>query len=469
MAGSTAQTSISLIAAATSVAVAVGLNVAISSRSAWLIAVCATVFVLGSVALSHLLLTSRPLPSAAETATIRRLRHSLAEYSSPSQDNFQLPLEIRTQNHDGGVTVRQTDSGSMIAEYGRGKMGNLLLRGSDGSGKSVLAARMALHLCDLRLEGSGRRVPIFLQARFWTGDESLERWLARQVTDHHSVSRRLLTEWINSGELLVVLDGLDEAGPSSASLLSEIRRWSDQRSGNQVIATVRSNMLDRALSSTSTPFPTTGVIKPLERGAVNDLIARIVPTGKGLDRRRNEGVMDLDLWRRPELASLLAASFNPDAGAAQDEAATSIAIGDDDLRERDVAAAKRAYTRAIESSSGPFSRAVALTKLALLLESEGKMDAARESLNKAIEVRSQVVTRWNQPLSPTLTPQDKIVFEALSTNVAFSLPQIAARAGLPLARVRESLGSLKTRGFVQSVGLAENQRFKASLSLSVNL
>jgi TIR domain/NACHT domain len=99
--------------------------------------------------------------------------------------------------------------------------GELLILGEPGSGKSTLLLHLAQSLC-LRTQRDGRQpLPVIFNLSSWGQKRgSLAPWLVEELQVHYGVSRLLGRQWIASGQIFLLLDGLDEvaAGARSACI-----------------------------------------------------------------------------------------------------------------------------------------------------------------------------------------------------------------------------------------------------------
>ncbi|GLL02272.1 serine protease [Dactylosporangium matsuzakiense] len=120
------------------------------------------------------------------------------------------PLPVQWQPESGG---------DIRATYRRTPSGRLVILGEPGSGKSVLALRLAQALLEQRRPADP--VPVVFALRTWNPRTTDRRqWLAATLAEqypalaaqsrwHHSVAREL----VNRDRVLPILDGLDEMAP----------------------------------------------------------------------------------------------------------------------------------------------------------------------------------------------------------------------------------------------------------------
>jgi len=92
----------------------------------------------------------------------------------------------------------------------------LLILGEPGAGKSTLLVELAHHLMELAEQDSAQLLPVLVPLSSWaTNRGSLRDWFADEVTRHYKVPRSLSWQWVDTGLLLPLLDGLDEVEESA--------------------------------------------------------------------------------------------------------------------------------------------------------------------------------------------------------------------------------------------------------------
>jgi transcriptional regulator with XRE-family HTH domain len=171
------------------------------------------------------------LHEAADTLAFEVKRELKLEERQGFRDPHSLPVAWRTVGSalvdhwenilgtEEGETVRPLDlDGSLsqlAATYGRIPSERLVVLGRAGSGKSVLAARLAQDLLANREPGGA--VPVIFRLGSWHPRTDLHAWLAKQLENDHPDLLRPLSDrsttavaLLATGRILPVLDGFDE-------------------------------------------------------------------------------------------------------------------------------------------------------------------------------------------------------------------------------------------------------------------
>ncbi|PPK71228.1 hypothetical protein V5P93_003093 [Actinokineospora auranticolor] len=103
----------------------------------------------------------------------------------------------------------------------------LLLLGNGGGGKSTLMTRLCVHLCREQAERDDPVVPVLVTPGAWRGG-SFERWLVEAIVDAYpGVPPRKAAQWVAERAVVLLVDGLDEAGDERAGFLHELDRFLD--------------------------------------------------------------------------------------------------------------------------------------------------------------------------------------------------------------------------------------------------
>jgi DNA polymerase III delta prime subunit len=102
---------------------------------------------------------------------------------------------------------------------------SLLVLGQPGSGKTTLLLQLSKHLRGLAAEDQSQPIPVFLRLADWnrswgflSGEYAFERWLVRQMKLNYNIDKDLGREWLRTGKVILLLDGLDEVATEKARL-----------------------------------------------------------------------------------------------------------------------------------------------------------------------------------------------------------------------------------------------------------
>ncbi len=92
----------------------------------------------------------------------------------------------------------------------------LLILGEPGAGKSTLLLELAHHLIERAEQDTIQPLPVLLPLSSWaTNRRFLHGWLVEQMALLYNVPRSLSHQWLQTKQLLPLLDGLDEMEASA--------------------------------------------------------------------------------------------------------------------------------------------------------------------------------------------------------------------------------------------------------------
>jgi hypothetical protein len=140
-------------------------------------------------------------PLRGQTAISLTLRETFGVTHSPSH------LPQRHEDRSGQHPLEGTSLLSFYEESGNG----LLLLGEPGAGKSALLLDLARALLERARQDETHPMPVLLPLSSWaTSHQPLDEWLVEELLFQYHVPRSLGYTWLQSDQLLLLLDGLDE-------------------------------------------------------------------------------------------------------------------------------------------------------------------------------------------------------------------------------------------------------------------
>ena len=88
--------------------------------------------------------------------------------------------------------------------------GSLLILGEPGSGKTTILLELARLAIGRAEVDPIEPIPVVFNLSSWTPKLALADWLVNELRDKYYVSTKIGRQWIETDELLLLLDGLDE-------------------------------------------------------------------------------------------------------------------------------------------------------------------------------------------------------------------------------------------------------------------
>lgn len=162
--------------------------------------------------------------------------------------------------------------------------GRLVILGSPGAGKTVLAMELLIQLLEQRSaltnaeKRAKRPVPVRFSLPAWNSEQPLTEWLAKELTDQFGLARPTAHDLVEHSRILPVLDGLDEMDPPNTTpergnaTVAQLNTYLTGRTGLPLVITCRSSDYQRLRESIR---PATVIqIQPLTATQISDYVDR---------------------------------------------------------------------------------------------------------------------------------------------------------------------------------------------------
>jgi len=112
--------------------------------------------------------------------------------------------DVPQQTLPSNITV--TDQ---FSEMGEGR--SLLILGEPGAGKTTTLLELTRDLLNIANKDLTQPIPVVFNLSSWKrGKQSISHWLVEELNTKYQVSREIAKNWVQAGQLLLLLDGLDE-------------------------------------------------------------------------------------------------------------------------------------------------------------------------------------------------------------------------------------------------------------------
>lgn len=199
-------------------------------------------------------------PPGRELALTPAQRLAKAIYEELAQERKNLKLQVpgplpavwKPVPEYSSVLADAADDLDIVNAYTEIWPMPLVILGDAGSGKSVLAQRLALDILGKNPEKKdypapedkdrlrlGEQIPVIFDLHSWEPGSELDGWLTSQLTGLYYfplLTKELAGELVSSGQILPILDGFDEITPA---LRAELLELLNDESGRPLILTSR--------------------------------------------------------------------------------------------------------------------------------------------------------------------------------------------------------------------------------------
>lgn len=125
---------------------------------------------------------------------------------------IERPIDRLVQNSQ---EPRLLPIGTSIAAIFEANIGQLLILGAPGSGKTTQLLELTQVLLHRAQEDVSLRIPVVFNLSTWAGQRRpLLHWLAAELHNLYQVPHELARTWVDEDQILPLLDGLDEVAPA---------------------------------------------------------------------------------------------------------------------------------------------------------------------------------------------------------------------------------------------------------------
>ncbi len=124
-------------------------------------------------------------------------------------DALANPWHLVLQHPD--TAPRSFPLGTRIPEVYDAANGQLLILGAPGSGKTTLVLELARDLLARAEQDAQQQMPVIFTLSSWAAKQQpLAEWMIEELINKYQVPRQLAHVWVETDQILPLLDGLDE-------------------------------------------------------------------------------------------------------------------------------------------------------------------------------------------------------------------------------------------------------------------
>ena len=113
--------------------------------------------------------------------------------------------------HHPDTAPRSFPLGTRIPEVYDAANGQLLILGAPGSGKTTLMLELARDLLARAEQNAQQQMPVIFTLSSWAAKQQpLAEWMIEELINKYQVPHQLAHVWVETDQILPLLDGLDE-------------------------------------------------------------------------------------------------------------------------------------------------------------------------------------------------------------------------------------------------------------------
>ena len=208
-----------------------------------------------------------------------------------NSDTVEQPLNAIVQVPDRPPTA--VPAGTVISQVFDDHAGALLILGAPGTGKTTLLLELAEQLLDRAEQDESHPIPVVFNLSSWDVRRyPLSRWLMAELNERSDVPKRLAQRWVETEQIMPLLDGLDEVAVDHRQACVEaINNF--RRDHGLLPTAVCSRIADYEALGTKLRLRNAVVVQPLTRAQVQECVERI---GEPLQALRSALEKDLSFW-----------------------------------------------------------------------------------------------------------------------------------------------------------------------------
>lgn len=235
-------------------------------------------------------------------------------------DAVENPWRLAVQ--ESSLPPRPLPTGTRITQIYDEANGELLILGEPGAGKTTLLLELACDLL-LRAEQDGSHpIPVIFNLSSWAVKQpSLAEWLLEELCTKYRVPRKVGQEWIDTNQLLLLLDGLDEVTESARSAcVRAINTY--QQAYELVPIVVCCRRAEYLAGSTRIALQQAVLVQPLTKEQIDDYLCSAGEQLEAVRKALDEDPELQEMVKTPLMLSIIALTYQGEASAAFVKAGT---------------------------------------------------------------------------------------------------------------------------------------------------
>jgi hypothetical protein len=198
--------------------------------------------------------------------------------------------------------------GTPIIDVYDSAQGSMLIMGEPGGGKTTTLLQLVSSLLERAELDTERPFPVVFGLASWQEGESLSDWMINALSNQYEVPRKLGQTWLEGGQILPLLDGLDEVDLSRReACAATINQFREQRPYLPTIVTCRSQ--DYKNLEIDLKLGQAIVLQPLTMAQIDTYLASVGKRLAGLRAALQTDAMLRELAESPLMLSIMTLAY----------------------------------------------------------------------------------------------------------------------------------------------------------------
>ena len=198
--------------------------------------------------------------------------------------------------------------GTNITEVYDEAEGTLLIMGEPGAGKTTILLQLVTDLLFRAQLEATHPIPVVFSLASWSGNMPLGDWMVNELANRYEVPRRLGQAWLKNGELLPLLDGLDEVEQEKRVACAQaINQFRQKFMSMPTVVTCR--IKDYEALATRLNLAQAIVLQPLSLEQIDQYLGSMGPRLAGLRAALQTDMTLRELAESPLMLSMMTLAY----------------------------------------------------------------------------------------------------------------------------------------------------------------
>ncbi len=229
-------------------------------------------------------------------------------YRTTAVDSSHAPEWQDVPGLEGEAFDQHLPVGTKINDVYEQAQGTLLIMGEPGAGKTTTLLQLVSHLLIKAEIDVAHPIPVVFSLASWTDATGIGTWMVNELANRYEVPRRLGEQWLRNGQLLALLDGLDEvASEQRIQCVQAINNFRHKYMEMATVVTCRT--FDYKMLATRLQLEEAIVLQPLSGEQIDHYLASVGKRLAGLRAAIQTDATLRELAESPLMLSIMTLAY----------------------------------------------------------------------------------------------------------------------------------------------------------------